>query len=225
MTDHCPTLDILIDIDQLSKRNPGRAHLDDCPRCLARLADYRDFINGGAEVPAGALESAMRGLEAALAVEIDPDVKPFPTPSRPFLMRPVVRGALALAAILLAIVALNGLWQRPATEKIRLRAPDPETVGMVIELFPGQHSGTGGIELSWTAFPDADDYELVLLAPDLSLITTLNSEGRTSLSLDAARMEALFGNQRVLAWRVRALSGGDPIGESASSSLDLSRRP
>ncbi len=225
MTDHCPTLDILIDIDQLPKGNPGRAHLDDCPRCLSRLADYRDFINGGVEVPAGELNSAMRGLEAALAVEIHPDVKPFPVASRPILMRPVVRGALALAAILLVIVALNGLWQQPTTEKIRLRAPDPETVGMVLELFPVEHSGTGGIELSWTAFPDADDYELLLMAPDLSLITTLNSDGRTSLSLDADRMEALLGNKQVLAWRVRALSGGDPIGESASSSLNISPRP
>ncbi len=225
MSDQCPTLEALIDIDQLPMGDPGRAHLDNCPRCLARLADYRDFIDGGAEVPAGELETAMSSLEAALAVEIHPDVKPFQAASRPLLTRPVVRGALALAALLLVIVALNGLWQRPSTEKIRLRAPDTVADGNVIKLLPIVHSEAGGIELSWTAVPDADDYELLLMAPDLNVIATLKSEGRTNLSLDADRLEALLGDKRVLAWRVRALSGGDPISESTSSSCSLSSRP
>jgi hypothetical protein len=225
MTDQCPAIEVLIDIDELPIGDPGRAHLDDCPRCQARLADYRDFMDGGAEVPADELETAMNRLEAALAVEIHPDVKPFRAASRPLLMRPAVRGALALAALLLIVIAVNGLWQRPRNEKIRLRAPETESVGAVLELLPPERLATGGLKLSWSTFPDADDYELLLMAPDLSVLTTLTSDGQTQVTLTTDRLEALFADERIFAWRVRALAGGDPIGDSEPASCRLAPRP
>ncbi len=226
MNEQCPPVEALIDIYELPIGDPGRVHLETCPRCLARLADYHDFMTEGAEVPAGQLEAAMSDLESALAVEIYPNVEPFRAAPRPLIARPAVRGALALAALLLIIVALNGLWPRPReADEIRLRTPETESLGAVIELLSPEQLAGGGLALSWSAMPGADDYELLLMAPDLSLLATLSSGGQTHLNLDAERLNAWLAGGQVFAWRVRALSGGDPIGESPPSSFRLAPLP
>lgn len=220
MTDKCPSIEILTEVAGLPPGDPRRAHLDDCPRCQARAADYLDFMAGGTAVPPDRLDAAMGSLKAALDAEIHPNVTALP-PRRPFLARPVVRGVLALAALLLIVIALSDLWERPRRDEIRLRAPEDEHAAAGLTLNPAEFLATGGVRLSWTAHPAADDYELLLLAPDLTLLETLTTAGETEMLVEAQVLERLLDSGRLFVWRVRALAGGDPLTESQPESCLL----
>ncbi|MCB9513646.1 MAG: hypothetical protein H6694_04950 [Candidatus Latescibacteria bacterium] len=77
MADSCPTVEVLADLAALPADDPRRRHVQDCPRCRARLLDYQDFLAGGAPVSAASLEDALDRLDAALR---DATADPGPAP-------------------------------------------------------------------------------------------------------------------------------------------------
>ena len=74
MTERCHPLESLAVIGQLAPGDPRRAHLDDCPRCRARLVAYRAFMVGDLPTDLGLdpsiLGAARSQLDAAVAREI-----------------------------------------------------------------------------------------------------------------------------------------------------------
>lgn len=226
MTDSCPAIERLVEIAELPPGDPRRRHLEDCPRCQARLADYGDFMAGAAEVPAEHFDDAMAHLERALAEEIHPDVKPFrPAPGRPFLNRPAVRGALALAAVLLLAISLNGLWTRPDPPDIRLRAPEGAGPGRTFEPGSARRLPGGDLSLSWQSYPGAEDYVVRILGADLSPRAELPAGADTSLRLAATRLRELLGDETLFAWQVLARSGGDTLARTAVVAQELAAAP
>lgn len=218
MTDTCPAIEILATLAELPLGDPDRVHLDGCPRCQARLADYRDFMDGGVEVPGELLADALEQIDRRLGEEIHPDVLPFRPRSRArILSRPLVRAAMAVAALLLFAVALNGLRDRPEGEKrgeIRLRDTNEASNADLLSTEDARLLADGAIEFSWSAHPGADAYLLRILGADLVLVEQIPTGDATSLRLEADRLAGLLDGDRLFAWQVTALFGDDPIAHS-----------
>jgi len=206
--------------------DPRRRHLDECPRCRALLASYRQFLAPDA-APAGAdTADAARRLEAALDREIGAGQMPAPvTPggesgrTRRGWPRLLPRGvpqrtALAMAAALALVLVLPHVLPLPAGsggERI-LRGRDAAASGPV--LTPPRSLYGGGLALAWTGAAGADGYRVVLYDTGLAEVATLEAGRDTTLILPAARLTALLEAHGELLWEVVALRGGDELERS-----------
>ncbi len=211
----CYPVEALGEVAALAAGHARLAHLALCPRCRARLAEYRCFM--AAEAPAGSdVEDADRRLGALLRRPRPALAAPARTaaPIRP--ARRALRPALALAAVLAAAL---GLWRvtgggGPAPDGGRLlRGAGPEAAGAPAPLsvlaLPD-----GRLRLSWRAVEDADAYTVALHAPDLTELVRLPAGTATSLEVDPAALRAVGPEGGARHWLVVASRGGDEIARS-----------
>lgn len=224
MAESCPTVEVLADLAALPADDPRRRHVQDCPRCRARLLDYQDFLAGGAPVSAASLEDALDRLDAALR---DATADPGPAPALPrreaLPLRPVWRATLALAAVLLLAVAVTPLLRdaldRGGPRELRLRGQTP-TVALALQ--PARWTADGALVLGWSPVPGADAYTVHLLDAALNPLGARDAGAGTQLTLDAAALRALLPDGGdFMVWQVEALSGGDPLAMSPPESLVL----
>jgi hypothetical protein len=254
VVDRCPPVETLPEIAVLpldgEKVDPRRRHLASCPRCQARLADYRDFMAGGTPCPPRELHAAMASLDAALRAAGDRDAAlgaagdgaaggraaaPRPAGPRarvlspvfghPLAGHPLARVGFALAALFLLLVALDALPERPRQREIRLRAGEGRPSAAALVLEAPRLLADGSLEFAWQALPGADDYRLRLLAPDLALLAERPCGGATLLRLAASELDALHVGGGVLVWQVEARAGGDPLALSPPATFSLPDRP
>jgi len=225
---NCYQVEALEDIAGLREGDPRLTHLADCPRCRARLAQYRSFM--AAEAPPGAdPDDAQRRLAEVVAVSGQAQANDGRTGGRggllSWLSLPALRPALALAVVL--VVAL-GIWRvadlagpREGAERV-LRGEGPRQgeafEPMAVGALPG-----GRVRLSWRAVEGADSYVVVLHAGDLAETARLDPVTGTELDLDPGRLEAHGAGRQPVSWTVVALSGGDPIARSLAAPLAPSR--
>lgn len=229
MVDRCPSPELLPELAELPESDPRRRHLESCPACQARLADYRDFMAGGAPCPPQELRKALGALDAGLRAAIAESAPPEARRDRAGLRRlehPALRVGLALAAILLLLVALNALPRGAHKREIRLRVDDelPQT-GHGLRLLAPELPAGGGLLLRWSPVAGADGYRVRLLAADLSPLAEHDRGAATELRLLPAELRALLGDARVLVWQVEARAGGDPLAQSAPATVALPAAP
>lgn len=229
MVDRCPSPDLLPELAELPESDPRRRHLERCPACQARLADYRDFMAGGTPCPPQELKRALGALDAGLRAAIAESAPPEARPARAglrWLEHPALRLGLALAAILLLLVALNALPRGGREREIRLRVDDelPQS-GHGLRLLAPRVLAGGGLLLRWEPVAGADAYRVRLLAADLSPLTERESGAATELRLAAAELRALLGEARVLVWQVEARADGDLLTQSAPATVALPAAP
>ncbi len=234
MVDRCPPVETLAEIALLpldgEEVDPRRRHVAGCPRCQARLADYRDFMAGGTACPPRELNAAMAALDAALRTAGDGAAANRAAGERARVLRPVfgqplVRVALALAALFLLLVALDALPERPRQREIRLRAGEGRPAAAALVLEAPRLLADGSLEFAWQPLPGADDYRLRLLARDLALLAERPCGGATRLRLAASELAALEAAGGVLVWQVEARAGGDPLALSPPATFPLPDRP
>ncbi len=236
VVDRCPPADLLPDIALLplggDAEDPQRRHLDGCPRCQARLADYRDFMAAAMPVPPREVAAAMAALDAGLrSANAGEASLPAPAERRgrilhPSFAHPLARVAFALAALFLLLVALDALPERPQRREIRLRAEQvPPAPGSGLVLDAPRFLPDGALELSWQALPGADEYRLRLLAVDLALLAERGVGTATQLHLAATELAALRAAGAILVWQVEARAGGDPLAISTPAAIPLPARP
>jgi len=240
VVDRCPPAESLPDIALLplgdEQEDSRRRHLERCPRCQARLADYRDFMAGTAPCPPRDLQAALATLDAdlreavageAVAAEATrPDrARPRVRSLHPGFAHPLARTAFALAALFLILVALDALPDRPQRREIRLRAgEDRPAAGTALGLEAPRPLSDGGLELSWRALPGADAYRLRLLAPDLGLLAERDCGSATWIRLTAAELAEARAAGAILVWQVEARAGGDPLAVSPPATFALPAR-
>lgn len=228
MVDRCPLPELLPELAELPATDPRRRHLDACPACQARLADYRDFMAGAAPCPPRELKPALAALDAGLraAIAESEGAAARPRVRRLSLEHPAARLGLALAAVLLLLVALNALPRGTREREIRLRV-DEELLdaGQGLRLRPARLLADGGLALAWEPVAGADAYSVRLLAPDLSLLAERSSGGATELRLEARELRALLAGARILVWQVQARAGGDPLVQSSPATFALPAAP
>lgn len=232
----CYPIEALANVDGWAADDPRRRHLADCPRCRARLAEYRSFV--AAVAPPGAdpddadrqltafLVRAAVGERAAPAAgpAASPAVRaPAPRPRRP---RPVPfwRPALAAAAV---IVGVLGIWRAVDTgrqgggERV-LRGESP-ALAAAPALGPVAVTPDGRWRFSWSEVEGADAYTVVLHAADLTEVARFEAASQTALTLDRPTADESPPGRAPSLWRVVARRGGDTLASSALAPLEPER--
>jgi hypothetical protein len=216
----CPPVESFEELLRLDARDPRRAHLDDCPRCRARLIAFRSFVERR-PMPAGAdLGDARRRLSAAIRAEIEqesPRHRLWPRRPRPWRMQLLWKPALGLvAAGVLVILLLRPAGQGSGDGALVLRGEGPAPAALAADRAPD-----GSLRLSWPAVPPAEGYRVMLYGRDLAEIARLEAGRDTVLVLSAERVARLGPSGGAVFWRVAALEGGEPVSLSAPATLQL----
>lgn len=236
----CYPVEALADIDGLAADDPQRRHLADCPRCRARLAEYRSFVAAvappGADpddadrqltaflVRAAAAEGMVPAAGRAAGRAAEPAVRP-PAgrsrgPRRVLLWRP----ALALAAV---IVGVLGVWRAVdpgwTGSGARVLRGDSPALAAAPVLQPVSTLPDGRWRLAWSAVEGADGYTVVLHAADLTEVSRLEAGARTTLVLDRPSAATSPAGRAPSLWRVVARRGGDTLARSGLAPLGPAR--
>lgn len=244
----CYPVEALADVDGWAADDPRRRHLADCPRCRARLAEYRSFV--AAVAPSGAdpddadrrltaflvrAAAGEAGLSAAGRADgptpgpaagpaVSPEVRlPARRPRRP-LRVPFWRPTLAAAAV---VVGLLGIWRAVDTgwqgggERV-LRGESPAPAAAPI-LQPVSALPDGRWQLAWSAVEGADGYTVVLHAADLTEVARLEAGTWTTLALARPPAASSPPGRAPSLWRVVARRGGDTLASSALAALEPAR--
>lgn len=230
MSDSCLQMEELLEVARLEAGDPGRTHLDQCPRCQANLASYEAFMNTEGLPDEADLSDARSKLGAALDREIFGAEAPggetsAANPIRSLLDRltaPALRPVWAVAAVVLLAIVIRNTHQPPGgTERtITLRGAETGTESLVTG--EPRLLEDGGIGLSWQHVPAADRYEVAIYGVNLAEITRLDAGGETSLLLTPETLGELAAEQGTLFWRVFCLREGDPLASSRLGTLHLS---
>lgn len=223
MTDRCFSIEELAEVAACDATDPRNAHLEQCPRCRARLASFQSFVDQDRELAGSRAEAASKKLARALEEEIFsgelPELAGGPTnPFRRFLgviFAPQVRPAWAVLSIALLVIVIRQSWQVPPTEapNIVLRGATPEataTISAQLELLAG---GEGII--TWSGTPEAERYVLILYGADLGEIRRLDCDSPTTFRLMPSDGPAGDDQAAIRFWRVVGMRGDEEAGRSA----------
>jgi hypothetical protein len=225
----CPPLEELEAVLRLPPADPRRRHVEDCPRCRARVLTFLEFIEPPGDVPLAVLHEAESRLDGMLKRELALEggrrtgaSGSFPRrhagwpPSR--FVFPWAAAAFAVVALVLAVRAL-----RPRGEAPVLLRGSTEHVAPGAGAAPALRSALtpAGLELSWSAVPGADAYEVRIYSPTLEEIARLRPTARTRVLLARADLPPSAAPGTAALWKVVALRAGDPLQESAPAELHL----
>ncbi len=223
MSTTCPPLESLAEVLRLDPDDPRRRHLEECPRCRARVAAFRSFMEME-PIPAGAnREDARRRLDAAIHAGVGPHegrAASHPSTWWQGLLRPAWRPALGLAvAVLLTVVLVRGPADRGRLGEMMLRGAGP---GAQVTAVPtATWSADGSVALRWPAVAGADGYRVLIYNQDLEEIAQLEAGRESTLTVSAGQLAGLTPARAALFWRVAALQHGDPTSVTAPATLRL----
>jgi hypothetical protein len=230
MIDRCLGDDELGELEGLPPDDRRSQHVEQCPRCRARLRSYREFM-AEAGPPATAGERLAReAVSAALEREIfgaTASQNPMAPPSslhrarRSFawlpeaLRPPVLRPALAVAAVVLigfgVVQVARQLGEGGPTGTVRGGAGGDGAAAMSVARVV---LADGRPALSWTRLPAAEDYEVLLIGADLTELGRVAVGADSLLVLEPGRLPAAAARESALVCRIVARRGGDEIGRS-----------
>ena len=201
--DKCIPIEALGTLETLSPDDPMRRHADVCPRCNAAMTAYREFLR--AEAPRGAnVADADRHLARFIGERVEGvEVAP---PAR--FRWPNLRWAVAAAVVVVGASLIAKQMDRGdgvvlrGEPRVELTVLAPRTLA------------DGSVELGWNAVKDADQYQVVLLAGDLSEVARMvpTTELRASVNRSALPHDAVR-------WQVVAFREGAVIVESTPQEL------
>lgn len=218
MTDRCIDAERIGDVLALAPDSPERKHVESCPRCRSLAQSYAMFMETDA-VPGANVADADARLSQWRQNVIES--APAPAPKvRPGFLRSLLAGFMtrpALAAAALIVVAAAVVWLRVdhAPEQ-RLRGSSPASTE-ALSLSGARVSPTGSIDLSWSAQPQAQRYEVRIYAEDLTELARYHTAA-TEFTIPAGDIDT---SAHVLLWRVVALANGNEIAVSAPGTIEL----
>ncbi len=218
MSDACRSLEELLQQVELSAGDPGRQHLDGCPRCRAQLDIFLLGQNppGTGANPAEAVVQlgALLERELGAAPAVQAEGMAIADRKRFRLRFSSVWVPVGLAAILLLLIRLpamfDGLHEDPA--EIRLRGGTTGSEALAENLAAVALAG-GGFRLSWAGGALADSFAVCLYGDDLVELIRIDAGFVRSLELIPASYPELAG-RRGLRWAVALYNEGDEIGVS-----------
>jgi len=245
MSSDCYRTEELARIVDLGSNNPQRSHLDECPRCQARLETYQEFMHPDNEFDQAEFDHAMDKLGSEIDQEIfgasntDSTSNTYGSsgnnldtqnnaatiasqPNKPSVFHfrsPYVRASLALAACLLLFFSLSDIWNRPDGDTILLRSDDPTQPKEDLALDEPKYLSNGSVELSWQPILEADSYIVVILNAELDEVARQPAVSSSPLLLDISHLEDLLGEPGNYAWYVIALKNGNKLLVSRSAAF------
>lgn len=214
----CPDDLELLERSTWSATDPRHAHVAECPRCMALVAEL-ETLAMDENLPA--LSASERATLSAAVVRGLDDAHPAPRPAAATARRPGLAlpwqwiGGLAAAAAVVA-VSLVALQNGRPGDVIERGGNDPrvvQTESVRVE--------AGEARFRWSARPGADRWRLELLGSDFTLVRaeTLDARQTTwTLRVDEADPTLLA---QPLHWRVVADSAGEVVAESSPEPFEL----
>jgi len=201
--------------------DPLRREVEACPRCAARLTAYREFIAEGAVVGARVDEARAR-LDAFRATRIEAPAMRRTDGARHGVGRwwrrlgesRALRPALVAAT---AVVVAAALWWHPWAPP----APVLRGVSDTAFAIASVQVDDGALDLSWSAFPEADAYALRVFTSDLTEVARFGPVAETRLSVPVSAIIGPAGGERSLLCSVVAISDGDEIAATPPQPLAL----
>jgi hypothetical protein len=225
MADHCFSADELADILEMPEGDARREHLGTCPRCRAVLAEYRAFLAGEAEAGDDQYAEADGRLRAALQREIFGDAHApagaEPRPRGRFFQLLTLRPALTLAALLLAILAVDTFRRGTDRGGVVLRQSEGGSAAESLEALPTELAGDGGVLFHWSGTVVADAFEIQIFDQQLEELGRFPASGDSLLVLPLATLRQLLGDSAICVWRVIALRNDDEVLRSRPRSFEL----
>lgn len=222
MTQRCFQAEELSELLDLEEADPRRRHLDECPRCRALLAEYRDFLKPPSEISGTNLDEAGSRLRGALKREIYEGEAA--SPVKRVVESRTFRVLMALAAtICVILIAYSFKEDRPPeSDGIVLREEPGAGRERKIELLPIQPLREGAVKLSWRAAEGADAFKVYFFSGELEELAVLGPQAESTIVLEPGEVPGLPGSGTILLWCIKALKEGDEI---ASSPLGTFRIP
>jgi len=223
----CPVVEELVTLAILPTGDPGREHLDHCPRCQARLTTYQEFLAGETDGDLEHEDEALARLGSRLDRDIfrdEPRVSSDSTPATFHWRSPTVRVSLALAATLLFFFAIDGLWEMPGSETSELRS-DPSDQ-QTADPFQTETLTLpdGGIELRWQPIAAADDYRIEILDGTFELMARVPVGEQPVLQLSLEKQREILPLPGAYVWTVIALQNGDELQRSPPTAFAVGSR-
>jgi len=215
MSERCFTMAELHEIAELPGDDPRLAHVDDCPRCSALLACYRDFLSQGASVPPAEMDRFRRefseALEAQSRVAIGDRLR------RAFrgLTQPVLRPAWAMIAVALIVIAVQ--HARHTNPVYRGESP----MGSALITSAPTMRNDGRLLLTWTPHPEADGYAVIFLTAQAVEVARMDASVRCAVAVAPDSLRNLAGGSGHLIWQVSAIKRRDVVASSDPRTLDL----
>ncbi len=223
-TDRCFPPEDAARVAALAADSPERRHAADCPRCAALLSAFAAYEAADpAGVPARDLADANARLSAALAQEIgDLEEEPAPAPRAiraaprelPWFLRPALRPAFALAALLLAVGTFA--WLRPGHDG---GAPELRGGGRAAPEIAQADFAADSLRLAWHGMPGADAYEVRFYSSELAELGNAGPTADSSLALGASVLGFSVPPGETVLVRVIALGQGAPLGTSPTRAI------
>lgn len=228
MTERCFAVEELAEVHELVAGDPRLQHLETCPRCRARLAEYRRFLAPGPAPADANLGDAERRLADALEREAGarPNAGATLRPATPGGLRalfgaPAWRPALGVAAALLLVSVIYLAVERPfgRGDRVILRGESHPGAKDGFELALPRPGQAGTLDLRWTPVAGADAYEVRIFDAGLTAVARLTPVSGTSVTLRHADLPPGIESHTSLIWRVAALRAGDEIALSSVGTL------
>jgi len=223
----CPSDHELADLADAPATDPRRAHVDACPRCRARLADFAAFVRDERDTAPAELAAAERTLAAAVAARLDAmgagttpaSAQPQPPAVTPLPARPRRRVAwTAWAAAAAFAVSAGWLVVRhngPVLERgTRATAPARDRVVLLAPL-----RGDGAVTLRWQDVPGADRYVVRFVGADLVEVARSPGLDRASYVLERAALPTGLARGTSVLWQVVAFREGERVAASEPATL------
>ena len=202
--DRCIPLEALGTLEALSPDDPIRRHAEACPRCSAALAAYREFVR--ADSPRGAdVADADRRLASFISERVEGVEK---LHRARFRLATPFRWAVA-AAVMVAGAAIIAK-QMDSSDRVVLRG-EPR---VELSVLAPRTLADGAVEFGWSAVPDADQYQVVLLRKDLTEVARMVPTTELRATLDRSSLPS-----DAVRWQVSALREGAIIVESTPQEL------
>lgn len=231
MSPACPRLERIEELLALAPDDPRRAHLDECPRCRARIAEFTSFMEARPLPDGIRLGDARARLTEAVRREAEPAMGSAridrPRSGTGFwdrISKPLWKPALGLAVGLLIVVAVGRV-----TDLARWGSTPIFRGGDAAEqvwLPAGVWTAAGELELHWPRTTGADGYRLLFYGSDLLEIIRIDVDDETraatgmaagtttQFTLTADRVKRLGASGATIYCRVEALRDGDTVARS-----------
>lgn len=226
MNRECPPLEEFEELAALEMADPRRVHLENCPRCRARLTAFRSFMEMK-PLPVGVrMDDARRHLTEAIRREAASPLQ-WTLPRRPStswfrFARPIWRPVVGFASALLVVgIFLQVTRDRGADYPPVLR--DVGTPQAARALPVGAVLDNGSIQLRWRSIPAAEGYRVLFYGVDLAELLRLEAGSDTTLNVPYEQVARLGAPGSSVFWRVAALQNGDAVSLSPPATLALDR--
>ena len=214
----CIPVEELSRVRELPADAPERRHVDDCPRCRARMSALAEFEQPTLVLPHEADEF---GAGQRLDGFIDQLCGGPAHPARRLrvqgwrgLFAPAMRPALAA---LVVVLTAGGFWAvtRPHHRQ-ELRGEADEALSLTEAM-----ATPAGWELAWAGPSGADEFEVTFFGGDLRETARVTGLHEPRLTLRRGALPRGVAPGAECFWQVVALRAGDPLARSKTTPLRL----